>query len=108
MLNQYGINYIKEFKFSDYQNRRYDFALIGKNGQVVRLIEFDGIQHYYKPSQGLWSQSLSLEEQKIRDKEKNQIAKEKNIPLIRIPYWRLETLTVIQLLDNTFLYNEED
>lgn len=108
LLNQYGINYIKEFKFSDHQNRRYDFALIGKNGQVVRLIEFDGIQHYHKPNQWLWSQNLSLEEQKARDKEKNQIAKEKNIPLIRIPYWKLETLTVTQLLDNTFLYNMED
>ena len=103
LLNQYNIKYIKEFKFSDYPNRRYDFALIGKQGQIVRLIEFDGIQHYHRPNQWIWTQNMTLEEQQERDKEKNLIAKKKNIPLIRITYWKLDKLTIIQLVDDTFL-----
>jgi hypothetical protein len=32
LLQQYSINYITEFKFEDYKNRRYDFALLNKEG----------------------------------------------------------------------------
>ena len=46
---------------------------------------------------------MTLEQQKERDLEKNQIASIMKVPLIRIPYWKLETLTITQLLDETFL-----
>lgn len=108
LLNEQNISFIKEFTFADYPKRRYDFAILNKNNEVVRLIEFDGIQHFYKPSEWLWSSTMTLEEQQERDKEKNQIAKEKNIAIIRIPYWRLDTLTLVQLLDDTFLIKEDE
>lgn len=103
LLKQYNINFITEYKFNNHLNRRYDFALLNQNNKVVRLIEFDGLQHYYKPRAEYWINSSSLEEIQQRDLEKNLIAKENNIPLIRIPYWKLETLTIIQLLDETYL-----
>lgn len=103
LLQQYSINYITEFKFEDYKNRRYDFALLNKEGQVVRLIEFDGLQHYYKPRAEHWASASSLEETQQRDQEKNAIAKSKGIGLVRIPYWHLDKLTIIDLLSDKFL-----
>lgn len=106
LLSENNISFIKEFSFDDFKNRRYDFALLNKENKVVRLIEFDGIQHYYRPRANHWAATMSLEEQQKRDKEKNNIAKEKGIEIIRIPYWHLDNLTIIDLLDNKFLVQE--
>ena len=105
LLNENNISFLTEYKFDDYKNRRYDFAIFNDNNDLVRLIEFDGIQHYYRPKTTQWS-NISIEEQKKRDIEKNNIAKEKNIPLVRIPYWKLETLTINDLINNTYLVKE--
>ena len=40
-----GIEFIDEYVFPDLPKSRFDFAII-ENGKVVRLIEFDGEQHY--------------------------------------------------------------
>ena len=106
ILNEWQINFISEYKFPDYKNRRYDFALLNKNNEVVRLIEFDGIQHYNTPRANHWAATSSLEETQKRDAEKNQIAKEKGIELIRIPYWHLDKINIINLLDDTYLVKE--
>ena len=103
ILNENKIKYKKEFTFDNYKNRRFDFALLNEDNQPIRLIEFDGIQHYYHSDKWIWNNSMTLEQQKERDLEKNQIASLMKIPLIRIPYWKLETLTITQLLDETFL-----
>lgn len=103
LLNNNHIRYKKEFTFDNYKNRRFDFAILDNNDNPIRLIEFDGIQHYYRPEEWLWTKTMDLEEQQKRDIEKNNIAKEYNIDLIRIPYWKLDSLTINQLLDNTFL-----
>ena len=108
LLNEYNISFKKEFSFEDFKNRRYDFALLNKDGKVVRLVEFDGIQHFYRPRAEHWAATISLQEQQTRDIEKNKIAKEKGIELIRIPYWHLEKLTITDLLDNKFLVVQED
>lgn len=100
LLNLYNIKYIQEYKFDGHRNRRYDFAILNKNNDVVRLIEFDGIQHYYRPRAEHWAANSSLEETQARDLEKNLIAQEKNIPLVRIPYWDLDKLTIKDLLIN--------
>lgn len=106
LLNQYGINFVQEYKFPGYTNRRFDFAILNKAQEVVRLIEFDGIQHYYKPRAEHWASSSSLEETQQRDLEKNQIANLFSVPLIRIPYWKLNSLSILQLLDDTYLVKE--
>ena len=103
LLTKHSINFITEYKFSDCKNRRYDFAILNKHNEVIRLIEFDGLQHFYKPRAEHWSATSSLEETQARDLEKNEIAKQHNIPLVRIPYWKLANLSIIQLLDNTFV-----
>lgn len=107
LLKDNNISYVSEFKFLDYKNRRYDFAILDENNNPIRLIEFDGIQHYYQPRAGHWAASSSLEDIQRRDKEKNEIAKIKNIPLIRIPYWHLDKINIKNLLDDTYLIREE-
>ena len=107
LLNLYDVPFQKEFYFSDEEKKRYyDFAIFNHNNQLVRLIEFDGSQHYQKSRNNFFS-TMTLEEQKKRDSEKNKIAKAHNIQLIRIPYWKLDTLTIYQLLDDTFIVKEE-
>ena len=67
---------------------RFDFYV---NNQY--LIEFDGIQHFIQSKN--WE---PLEDTQYRDNIKNQWCKENNIPLIRIPYTKLNTLTIDDLL----------
>lgn len=87
LLDSHNIEYKSEYIFEDLPNRRYDFAIF-KDNQIVRLIEFDGEQHYIETP----FFKTTLKEQQDIDKEKTNFAISKNIPLTRIPYWKRETL----------------
>ena len=63
------------------------------------LIEFDGVQHY-KPT---WSIE-DLDNTQKRDHIKNEWCKNNDIPLIRIPYTKLNTLKIEDLLLETSQY----
>lgn len=89
ILNKNNIEFIPQYRFLDFKNRIYDFALI-KNNQVIKLIEFDGEQHYHNKE--FWKDGLK--EIQKRDQEKNEYAKTNNIPLIRIPYWEKNHITL--------------
>lgn len=83
---------------------RYDFALLNQNtGKPYRLIEFDGIQHY--DTQKLhWGKTIK--DTKRRDSIKNNYALSNNIPLIRIPYWERDNITLEMLLSDQFLIKD--
>ena len=116
-LNSYGeyiiqnilienkIAFIKEKIFDDFHynddinsHPRYDFYLVELN----RLIEFDGKQHYYETNLN-WENNISLEIRQQRDEEKNQWAAARNIPLVRIPYWERDNITLEMLLGDKYL-----
>lgn len=61
------------------------------------LIEYDGEQHFF----GWGWDSENLKIQQNRDAYKNQWCKENGIPLIRIPYTKLDTLCLEDLLLET-------
>lgn len=67
----------------------------------MRLIEFDGIQHYSDRS-GVWNREDSLERRQERDNRKNKWAFENNISLVRISYWELDKITLEMILDPTY------
>lgn len=49
ILKENNIYYIKEYYFNDLINKkplRFDFAILDNDNKVIRLIEFDGIQHF--------------------------------------------------------------
>ena len=79
-LNELGIKYKREFKFSDCRGKKrmlpFDFCLNYDSTNKL-LIEVDGARHY-KPE---------FKEVQANDKIKNYYCQSKNIPLLRIPYW---------------------
>lgn len=94
LLEEYNIPFEQEKSFpgciNPSTNRllRFDFFV---NNQY--LIEFDGKQHYEQSPN--WE---PLEDIQRRDRIKDAWCKEHNITLIRIPYTRLNTLTIEDLL----------
>ena len=101
ILDNNNITYMKEYSFSDLKNKkvlRFDFAII-ENDQIVRLIEFDGIQHFKE--QEYFTHSLA--ETQNNDNIKNEYCKTNNIPLVRIPYWERDNITLEMLLGKEYL-----
>lgn len=106
ILNKFNIPYIKEYTEFSLNKKRFDFAILDDTNKIIRLIEFDGIQHT-DPTKGKWSlngESLKIIQQ--RDEEKNQWAKRHNIPLVRIPYYERDNITLEMLLGDEYLYHE--
>ena len=96
-LSSAEIEYEKEYRFSDLNNLRFDFYLPKLN----RLIEFDGKQHYQECG-GSWDINDSLQQRQERDKIKNNYAISNNIELVRIPYWKRDSITLDMLLGNEY------
>ena len=78
---------------------KYDFAILNEKNEVIRLIEFDGPQHSQKSNYYFGDCKEIME----RDILKNQYAKNNNIPLVRIPYTKRDTMTLEDLMGNDFL-----
>ena len=97
ILQENDINFIEEYVFLDLPKSRFDFAII-ENEKIARLIEFDGEQHFKNvPSWG------GLELQQQRDKVKNEYALSHNIPLVRIPYWERDKITLEMINGDKYL-----
>ena len=96
ILQENNIDFIEEYTFIDLPKSRFDFAII-ENKQVVRLVEFDGEQHFKNIEK--WG---GLELQQKRDNIKNQYALKNNIPLIRIPYWERDNITLEIIMEDKY------
>ena len=101
ILEENKINYKKEWSDKELDLKRFDFAII-ENDFPIRFIEFDGKQHYTNLS-GIWNSKETLEEIKQRDKLKNKYALSHNIPLVRIPYWERDNITLEMIMGNEYL-----
>lgn len=94
LLTENNIPFKQEYSFDGLVSEkgyslRYDFFVDNKY-----LIEFDGEQYFN--NRGLFSHD-NFEERQRNDNKKNDFAKENNIPLIRIPYTKLKTLSINDL-----------
>jgi len=93
-LQSNDINFESEKRFSDCRNEQplpFDFYLSDHN----ILIEFDGEQHYKPCGFGASSRSqmeLKFAKTQHHDTIKNDYCLEKNIELVRIPYWDFEKI----------------
>ena len=101
ILKLHKISYIKEYNPGIF--KFFDFAVLDNNNNIIRLIEFDGIQHYKEIP---FFNKRNLDQTKLSDKEKNEYALSHNIPLIRIPYWERDNITLEMLLGNKYLVRE--
>lgn len=80
------------FRFANNKPAYFDFFIDKKY-----LIEYDGETHYRYNLHG-WHNEEQLKAQQERNMIKTQWCKEHNIPLIRIPYTKYETLCIEDLL----------
>ena len=112
ILLENHISFQKEYSFQDLYDKkllRFDFAIYNQNNQITRFIEFDGRQHKYGPDNTHWSHSIdTLTTIQERDNIKNNFCLKHNYPLIRIPYTKLNTLTIDDLLGNKYLIKGDD
>lgn len=98
ILTKYNILFEAEKTFESCRNPktgskfRFDFYV---NKQYI--IEYDGAQHFKETS--FFKQTL--QEQQEKDALKNQWCKDNNVPLIRIPYTKLDTMTISDLKLNS-------
>lgn len=102
ILKENNIEFIKEYVFSDFSKRRYDFYLPKFN----RLVEFDGAQHTEYKNHWYKTEEEFLEAQN-RDIEKNNYALINNISLIRIPYSERDSITLDLILGDKYLITQE-
>lgn len=101
ILKENNIDYYAQFTKPELNLKKFDFAIL-QNNQIIRLIEFDGQQHYNDIS-GIQNSSESLKDIQRRDQEKNQQAKEHNIPLVRIPYQERDNITLEMIMGEQYL-----
>ena len=98
ILSQANINYSTQYTvFIDKAYYRFDCAILDDNNNLIRLVEFDGEQHYEE------SNFYDYQTTHHNDLLKNQYCKENNIPLVRIPYWERNNITLDLILGNKYL-----
>lgn len=100
LLSTNNIAFQGQYTFKDLKDKkqlRYDFAIFDKNGKIKRLVEFDGEQHTNKNN--TWYSNTLLR----HDLMKNNYAKTHKIPLVRIPYDKRDSLTLDDLLGDSYL-----
>lgn len=102
LLKENNYKYVNQKTFSDCLSPngyklKFDFFVEDKF-----LVEFDGKQHFYYTNEG-WNNQENFEKIILNDDIKNKWCKEKKIPLKRIPYWKLETLTIEDIIGDSFL-----
>ena len=83
----------------------YDFGILNDNMQVERLIEFDGEQHF--KAVDIFGGEERFATQQKNDRLKNQYALSHNIPLVRIPYYKRDSMSIEDLFGNEYLVKEE-
>lgn len=87
ILDSHKIKYKQEYLIHEIGNKRFDFAILDNNNKVIKLIEFDGIQHYEDTGFSKLNKGESLQKRQESDRIKDEWAATHNIPLLRIPYW---------------------
>lgn len=98
ILQKNNIAFVKEYSFIECKNENgyplyFDFYINNKY-----VVEYDGIQHFQETG---WE---PLEIVQSRDRIKNDWCKKNNIPIIRIPYTALNSISLKDLLLETSQY----
>ena len=111
LLKQNNILFVSQYHFNDLLSERnnipykFDFGIIDNNS-LSYLIEFDGEQHYFYQRNGnnSWNTEENFNKTQTRDKIKNDYCIKNNIPLIRIPYYIKDKITIEDLKLETSKY----
>lgn len=98
LLRHGGLRFEREVSFEGLVGKkkvplRFDFAVYNQKGEPLVLIDFDGEQHF-KYVKYFHKTISGFKRAQERDRIKNKYCLKHNIPLIRIPFWDLEELTL--------------
>lgn len=99
LLTANNIIFKREHTFSDLRYKgllRFDFAIFDNNNSLILLCEYDGEQHQLKESKYFDN------EIQLRDNLKNEYCQSNNIPLVRIPYTKLNNITLEDIFKESF------
>lgn len=88
------------------RNLRFDFIIYNGDNTINRFVEFDGIQHETGIVGGTWGKIDNKEIIQERDTIKNNWCLKNNYLLVRIPYTKLNTLCLDDIMGNKFIYKE--
>ena len=103
ILQQNNILFIPEYPVRiNNINYYFDFALL-KDNQIYCIIEYDGILHFEQDKYHGWNNQNNWERTQLNDKIKNQYCKDNDIPLIRIPYWERNNISLDLILGDKYL-----
>ena len=110
ILTTNDIVFKPEYIFTDLKSTRnghlrFDFAILNAEKVPIRLIEFDGLQHF--KSVDYFGGKGSFQILKENDSLKNQYALSHNIPLVRIPYSKKNNIILEDLLGDKYLIKGE-
>ena len=81
---------------------RFDFIIYNNDNSINRFIEFDGNQHKTGMWGGNWSNLETFDVIHERDLIKNDFCIKHDYVLIRIPYWKINTLTIEDIMTDKF------
>lgn len=100
ILSENNIVFQREYPVSQLfqSNRpaRFDFAIFNDKNEIKYFIEYQGEQHYIARGKIFTDEKVkSIQE---RDKIKLDYCNINNIPIIYIPYWMYETLSIKDLI----------
>lgn len=107
-LQQHSIRYKSQYTDASLKTNangqyKFDFALLNEKEQPIAMIEFNGKQHYEQSDF-----FGDLEDIKYRDKQKSIWCQQHNIPLLIIPYWKMDNIEeVLNNFIKTKLEREE-
>ena len=110
LLKQNGVIFDTQYRFQDFVSEhnnipyRFDFAVLHDNGTLNYLIEYDGEFHYRLQKKGGYQTEEQYKHRQFLDSKKDRYCLERNIPLIRIPYYIRDKLTIGDLLIETTKY----
>lgn len=96
VLDNLGVSYLREWSTPECKDEialRFDFMI--HRGNTFLLVEYDGKQHFIQNEQWGKDRHSKLENIKRRDGIKNKYCEERNIPLVRIPYWEYPNIEAI-------------
>lgn len=101
ILNAHNISFERQKIYPDCKSPKGHVMLYDFYVNNSFLLEFDGIQHFNDTDHF----SQSLEERQYYDKLKNNYAKQRQIPLKRIPYWDFDKITLENIMSDKWLIN---
>lgn len=92
ILDATGIKYVYQYKIEEFDKlKSFDFALFNDKDELIKLIEYDGEQHF-KPVD-IWGGEEHFQIQQQRDALKNEYCNTHGIFLQRIPYYDFKKLS---------------